>query len=560
MSIKLKNFHIILILMILSVKYSLYASAEEQSILSIPEVKKIAELWIDSGYGINKLSEDFVSENKCQIDGNSKACLFGFAEGVSSLNLNWQLLLKKQLKTNQKIIFQNSDLAIIENKEPLKLTMITAAEKKAKNKKKIIDRINLYSNTALNQSSLDSLMEFIKIQVSSNQLLDSAFTYSFLNAYKKSEDPFAFILPISYFKKQLLSDSNTTTNLGFTVEVINKNLTVTKIRPNSGAFWAGLKNFDIIQKIDGTPVNELTTEKISKVISSKYTKFSILRDKQNKELEISTAPEEQKKINFSLIEWNSKRITYIQLSTFVDDGKICNQFKTKIEKMITDDQTEGVVLDLRGNSGGSISLAECIVSYFLGANKLVFINKSIHLNFENPSFTLQSDVVNLKIPLVILLNGESASASELMAGALRDHQRAWNVGELTFGKGSVSRPKFFKNNSQLVEYYTSHLFYQPNNTTNELVGIIPDFEVSRNIKNLPEDVYMRNFDLNPFLNLKRNEASPPPRSNEIKQIKACVDENKIKNLNNKNIGTSLNPDYQKLYALEVLRCEIEGTK
>ena len=113
--------------------------------------------------------------------------------------------------------------------------------------------------------------------------------------------------------------------------------------------------------------------------------------------------------------------------------------------------------------------------------------------------------------MAVLLNGQSASASEATAGALRDYNRAWNVGRLTFGKGSVNVAQPFSKNVRFDAYLTAAIFYQPNYTSNEFIGIIPDFDIPARLgASAVEDFYIRNQDINPNLPYKKNESVIPP--------------------------------------------------
>jgi len=163
-------------------------------------------------------------------------------------------------------------------------------------------------------------------------------------------------------------------------------------------------------------------------------------------------------------------IGYIKLNQF--HAKSAQEMADALNRLLKDHRMEGLVLDLRGNGGGDFEASIAIASLFLDGQVVVK-----EADAKNNETVHQASGEGLDIPLVVLVNGDSASASEILAGALQDNQRALLVGEKTYGKGLVQTIYPLRDGSALK--LTTRKYYTPKGTDINDIGIVPDYVVEQ---------------------------------------------------------------------------------
>jgi carboxyl-terminal processing protease len=168
---------------------------------------------------------------------------------------------------------------------------------------------------------------------------------------------------------------------------------------------------------------------------------------------------------------------YIKISCFCDDT---DEELENILTLVSNDNPVGVVLDLRNNLGGLLSTTVNIADLFLGKEIVLY---AIDGDGNRTDYFTESDS-QIDLPMVVLVNEFSASASEVLSGAFQDHDRAEIVGTKTFGKGSVNLPKKLSDESAL--YYSIARWYSPDGNMIEGKGIKPDFTVEAIQEENPE--------------------------------------------------------------------------
>lgn len=240
---------------------------------------------------------------------------------------------------------------------------------------------------------------------------------------------------------------------------------------------AGLLPGDIITKVDGTAytgeqINE-ASNKIKAGESGTTVKLEILRD--NKTLEIEVKREEVK-VNHIKSEILENNIGYVKISTF-DEG-CADEFKSKIEEL-NQKGMKSLIIDLRNNGGGIVGEATDIADYLLpkGEDILITVDKN---GKEEITKSEHDPIVKDDVKVVVLVNEYTASASEILAGALKDYQRAKIIGENTYGKGVIQVLKQFTDGSGIK--MTVNEYYTPKRNKINKEGIAPDIEVE-----LPEE-------------------------------------------------------------------------
>lgn len=241
---------------------------------------------------------------------------------------------------------------------------------------------------------------------------------------------------------------------------------------SSPAEFAGIKAGDVILEIDGEPADDLTvTEAVLKIRGPKGTTVTLLvrHEGESTPVEIRIVRDE---ITEPSVDYESlpDNIGYIWISQFT--SSTVSEFQMALNEAI-DDGSEGLILDLRGNPGGFLDVVADIADEFLDSGIILYEATDLLEIFDE--YTAESGGLATDIPLAVLVDGGSASASEVLAGALQDHGRAAIIGTQTFGKGSVNRTMELGNGSAL--YLTTARWLTPDKHLIEGIGITPDYEV-----------------------------------------------------------------------------------
>ncbi len=268
------------------------------------------------------------------------------------------------------------------------------------------------------------------------------------------------------------------TGIGIYMVKDTENNVIKVLTPIDGtpAYNAGIQPGDIISKVDGVEyTGEQMTEAANKIKGEVGTtvKLGIIRGTENLELEIKR---ENIKINHVEGKTLDNNIGYLKLSTF-DEG-CADEFKQKYDELNANKNIKALVVDLRNNGGGLVEEALNIADYFTDKDSklLITVDKK---EKEEIRKAKQSKYIN--VPVVVLINENTASASEILAGALRDNGIAKIVGTKSYGKGVIQEVLTLQDGTGIK--ITTNEYFTPNKTKINKVGIEPDETV-----NLPETV------------------------------------------------------------------------
>ena len=233
--------------------------------------------------------------------------------------------------------------------------------------------------------------------------------------------------------------------IGAKMRVIEKKLFVEEVFKGLSADKAGLKTGDEIIKINNLQLSESFEQ--AKLLLNGKNKSSVLitYKRDNKEKQVELIREEKKQKAVPLYQMLENNVGYIALDKF---SRSASSEVESALKFLLIDEAEGLILDLRNNPGGLLQEAVKIVNLFVAKNQLVVSTRS-NIEQYNNQFITQKQPVSEDIPLVVLINERSASASEIVAGALQDLDRAVIIGSRSFGKGLVQQPKPLPYGAQL---------------------------------------------------------------------------------------------------------------
>jgi len=309
--------------------------------------------------------------------------------------------------------------------------------------------------------------------------------------------------------------------LGITVGMKDGALTVIAPLEGTPADEAGIKSGDIILKIDEQATIGMTIDKAVSIMRGKPgtdIMLTMVRKGETKPLKI--------KIVRDIIEIQSvysktigDDILYLRITSF--DQKVVQGMQDSINKH---PNTKGIVLDMRNNPGGLLNQAIGVVDMFVEEGAIV--SQKGKIPEENLVYNASKGNSDLKTPLVILVNGGSASASEIVSGALQDHKRAVVVGNKTFGKGSVQVVMPISQSEALR--LTIARYYLPSGRTIQAVGVTPDVEVSfGEIKKAEEGISIKEKDLQKHLESELEKVDGKKKKDDENEDKTIITEEQI---------------------------------
>jgi len=310
---------------------------------------------------------------------------------------------------------------------------------------------------------------------------DKALFYGAMNGLVEGlGDPYSGYFNPEDNKKFKDEMSGSFEGIGIEIGIKDKHITVIAPLPDTPAAKAGLKAGDIIAAIDNQSTDSLSLDEAASRIRGKkgtQVEIGIVRENEDKIIKF-TIIRDKIKIQSVLFEMKNNNIAYIRLSHFNGDTF---WDINDITKKILLNKPKGLILDLRNNPGGYLDVGVDIAGLWTG-ERLVTYSQNAQNETEN--YQAQTSAVFNNIKTVVLVNNGSASASEILAGALQDYKLATLVGEKTFGKGSVQELMPLYDGSAL-KLTVAHWFTPNKRAINE-VGIQPDIEVKITDKDVEE--------------------------------------------------------------------------
>jgi carboxyl-terminal processing protease len=332
----------------------------------------------------------------------------------------------------------------------------------------------IYNKIDLFGEVLEKINKEYVDEINQSEGMDSA-----INGLLQSLDPYSAYMSPEIFNEMQTETSGEFGGLGIEVGMESGVVKVISPIDDTPASKAGIKAGDYIVKIDNIQVQG---KSLSEAVD-------LMRGSVGSEIELTVRRRGEKKaLTFKIVreviqiksvkaELLEKSIGYIRLTSFNENsGK---QIKKEIQKFEKNNNTKSYILDLRNNPGGLLSQAIKISDFFLDNGEIVS-TKSRKKSENKKWFANRGDLTNGKT-LVVLINYGSASASEIVAGALKNHKRAILLGENSYGKGSVQSIIPLKNNGAIR--LTVAKYYLPSGESISEIGVSPDIEISEESDN-----------------------------------------------------------------------------
>ena len=339
--------------------------------------------------------------------------------------------------------------------------------------KSFSENSDLYKKIDLFGEVLEKISKEYVDEVDQSKSMDAA-----INGLLQSLDPYSAYMTPESFEGMQTETSGKFGGLGIEIGMEAGVVKVISPIDNTPASRAGIKAGDYIVKINGMQVQGkslIEAVDLMRGLVGTSIEITVRRRGVKKSLTFNITREiiQVQSVKSELID----NIGYIRLTSFNENSS--EQIKDKVNKLNKNKDLKGYILDLRNNPGGLLSQAIKISDFFLENGEIVS-TKSRRVSENRKWFAKKGDITDGKT-LIVLINYGSASASEIVAGALKDHKRAIILGENSYGKGSVQSIIPLKNRGAIR--LTIAKYYLPSGKSISKVGVTPDIEVMEDLEN-----------------------------------------------------------------------------
>ena len=303
-------------------------------------------------------------------------------------------------------------------------------------------------------------------------------------------DPYTVYYNSEEYKQFTSSSSGTYSGIGVAVSqnVTTGAITIVKTFKKGSGEKEGMKPGDVIYKVEGKKIEGLELSKVVSMIKGEegtFVKVTVLRDGKEIEFNLERKKLEVDTVNYRMEDRSGKKIGYISVSEF--DEVTASQFKSAISEL-SKEGMEGLVIDLRDNPGGLLDVTCEMLDRMIKKGLLVYTVDKYGKRVDEDA----TDSDSFDKPVAILVNGNSASASEVFSGAMKDYKAATLVGTKTFGKGIVQSIVPFGDGTAMK--VTVSKYYTPNGVNIHGTGIEPDVVVELSKDATKNGKYDRKYD------------------------------------------------------------------
>lgn len=420
-----------------------------------PKLKSAEEYWADTGLGPAAL-EDLLQDQTCV---SSERYFLACTNAVLNMANRYNLGLNQQGALVPVPASLSKDMTSEKTQlEPWKDLYANAPEEAAK-----VSFLKVWKE-----------LEAQYIPTAQKSMIIGVGLNGFISVFR---DPHTYFMPVSQFKEVISKADSRSTSLGITLGIsAGGEYVVRKVLEGSPAKSAGIQKGDVLLSIDRVSTKDLVQARVSEMLKGDVgDKTSVVLRRDKKELRFRL---QRKEITVATVSTRVidgiKPIAVVGVNKFAKGA--CVKVKDSLE-MLKKTHIRGLLLDLRDNPGGQMEEAACIASLFVGSDKRIFEIRYLDRSKKAEAYYGGEDKV-FDLPMAILINASSASAAEIVAGALRDLNRAVLVGEKTFGKGSFQEGEYWSQNKNIALFETKGFYYLPSGRSPQMKGLEPDVAVN----------------------------------------------------------------------------------
>lgn len=340
---------------------------------------------------------------------------------------------------------------------------------------KVIISKELYESYAKYNKLLgleDLIKEDYYQEVSEDNLVDGALK----GLFEGLDDPYSQYYTVEEFKSLQEQTSGSFVGIGVYIGINPEDNNITIISPIEGspAYDEGIRAGDVVLSVDGKPVDPNKLDEVTKKIKGKentYVKLKVKRGNKELDFKVKRQTIVTKSVASEIMDGD---VGYLRITSF--DENTYEEFKEHLAGL-KEQGIKGLVIDLRDNPGGLLNICVDIADDLIGKGTIVYTKD----NSGNKEY-YKSDKKELDLPMAVLINGGSASASEILTAALVDNNKAVAIGETSFGKGLVQSVKQLKDGTGYK--LTTAQYYTPNGDYINKKGIIPKIKESDSEKQI----------------------------------------------------------------------------
>lgn len=418
------------------------------------KLKSAEDYWTETGLGPAAL-EDLLQDQTCvSSEWYFLACANSILSVASRFNLS--LDIQGKLVPLQKALSRDA-----------------SSEKKQLEPWKKFFSSNM--DKSIHISFLNAWLELKARYISSVQkaMMTGVGLNGFISVFR---DPHTYFMPVAQFKEVISKTDSRSTSFGLILGLDKRSYIVRKVIEGSPAKLAGLKKGDVLLSINGQMTGGMMQARVSELLKGKQDEVAnLIINREGQEIKFSLRHKEVTVPTVSVQVLDGiKPIAVIGINKFARGT--CERVRESVE-IIKKAGVRGLLLDLRDNPGGQMEEAACVTSLFVGSKKKIFEVRYLDTNKKSEEYFGDQEMI-FDLPLAVLINGYSASAAEIVAGALRDLNRAVLVGETTFGKGSFQEGEYWSQNKKIALFETKGFYYLPSGVSPQMKGLEPDVAVT----------------------------------------------------------------------------------
>ena len=336
------------------------------------------------------------------------------------------------------------------------------------------ENTSVRDNQSTDISSIEETIDSVYSNALNKKTMQELISAAIEGVLSSLDDKYSDYFSPDEYSQIMDSFSGAMSGIGVVVTVNESGqIVIINVIEDSPAYEAGLKEQDAVTAVNGTSIEEMALDKVVAMIKGKEGTeviLTVFRPSENASTDYTIKRQRFYVPNF-YTETLEDNILYIQYMDFQDKGAA--KLEAELKNVMTKD-TKGIILDLRNNLGGTLDDAVALCDIFLDSGTIVTVKGRTDNKDSYQEFNAKEGIYTA-IPVVVLINGYSASASELAAGAFRDLDRATLIGEKSYGKGTVQIFNDLHDGSGIK--YTTAKYYLPSGETIDRTGIKPDIEV-----------------------------------------------------------------------------------